>query len=232
MRRKSVSPQKAVLDILAGLGRSRRLDDHFEAAMEALYLSTCLSTNTTIGRERLEDRLAKVLSPYDEGGRRAIQSLQEIISSEMADGHQDFLGGVAGELAALNRALGQYFSPYDLCSLTAQITLSGVETTHREKGYVTLCEPASGSGAMLIACVDVLEGRQIDIRRDILIDASDLSSLAYWMTFLQLSARGVPAIVRRRNSLTLEQFEQQFTPDFPSFWNRHGAAFQAEQRCT
>jgi type I restriction-modification system DNA methylase subunit len=218
---------RAFLTVLRELPRSRRADDHFEAALEALYIRQALSTDTCLGRERLEERLSKVLNPYDDADQAKIMSLGPIVSAEMAQGEQDFLGQIAGELAALNPQLGQFFSPYDLCHLNAALILGDARQVLRRNGYLTVGEPASGSGAMLIACADALAGMQIDITRDVLFDASDVSAIAYWMAYLQLSARGVPAVVRRRNSLTLEQFEHQFTPSFTTFWGAHGEAFLA-----
>ena len=47
------------------------------------------------------------------------------------------------------------------------------------------------------------------------------------MTYLQATLRGVPATIRRGNTLSLETFDQAVTPPFLSFYNRHRPAFDA-----
>jgi hypothetical protein len=50
------------------------------------------------------------------------------------------------------------------------------------------------------------------------------------MSYLQASLRGIPAIIRRGNSLSLEMFEHAVTPTFLGFYATHKERFDAWQR--
>jgi len=51
-----------------------------------------------------------------------------------------------------------------------------------------------------------------DITTTMLVQATDISQIAYHMCYLQLAFRGVPALVVRGNSLSMEVFESMWTP--------------------
>jgi hypothetical protein len=50
------------------------------------------------------------------------------------------------------------------------------------------------------------------------------------MTYLQTALRGIPATVRRGNSLSLEVFDQAVTPAFLLFYQANREAFDAWQQ--
>ena len=45
------------------------------------------------------------------------------------------------------------------------------------------------------------------------------------MTFLQLSLRGIPALVEHGNTLSGERFARAWTPATTAFWLHHGRLF-------
>ena len=49
--------------------------------------------------------------------------------------------------------------------------------------------------------------------------------LCFHMTYLQLSIRGIPALVTHGNSLTLESFARAWTPPTIAFYDHHGRLF-------
>ena len=50
------------------------------------------------------------------------------------------------------------------------------------------------------------------------------------MTYLQLALRGIPAMVRHGNTLSLEIFESAHTPAFLLFLRQHAEAFRQWQQ--
>jgi type I restriction-modification system DNA methylase subunit len=72
-------------------------------------------------------------------------------------------GQVVGELELINGHIGQCFTPYDVSRLMAEITLQDAEDLIREKGFITLMEPASGAGGVIIAAADVIAKQGFDI---------------------------------------------------------------------
>jgi len=62
-----------------------------------------------------------------------------------------------------------------------------------------------------------------DITTTMLVHAVDVSYTAFQMCYLQLAFRGVPALVVRGNSLSMEVFESMWTPAaIKRFYPHHG----------
>ena len=154
-------------------------------------------------------------------GRYEKQEIREIMPKLLGiaalasqDGGCDFLGQLAGELELLDGHNGQFFTPYDVSRMMAEMTLDTVGEIIAKQGFVTVQEPACGAGGMIIAAADVLERQGFDISQQLYVDATDISQMCWKMSYLQASLRGIPATIRRGNSLSLEMFESAVTPAF------------------
>jgi hypothetical protein len=119
----------------------------------------------------------------------------------------DFLGSVFMQLEISNSHLGQFFTPYELCVLMAEVTLGDVsEDDSRE--LITFQEPACGAGATMIAAMDVLKKRGINYQQRTYTVAVDVSETAARMAYIQFSLLGIPAHIVWGNSLSLETRQQ------------------------
>ena len=105
--------------------------------------------------------------------------------------------------------------------MMAEMTFDTVDEIIAEQGFVTVLEPACGAGGMIIAAADVIERKGFDIARQLYVDGTDLSPMCFKMSYLQASLRGIPATIRRGNSLSLEMFDQAVTPAFFGFYATH-----------
>jgi type I restriction-modification system DNA methylase subunit len=112
--------------------------------------------------------------------------------------------------------------------MMAEMTLGDVGSVIAEKGFVTICEPAAGAGGMVLAAADVLAGQGYDPGLHMLVQAIDVSPLCYHMAFLQLSWRGIPALVQRANSLSRELFEEAWTFAVEAFEDFHTCMTEPE----
>lgn len=61
----------------------------------------------------------------------------------------DVLGDIFGALEVGNSAAGQFFTPFYISELMAQII--GFEDALEKKGFVSVNEPTCGAGGMIIA---------------------------------------------------------------------------------
>ena len=156
---------------------------------------------------------------------RGYPRLLAIAAEALHQGGCDFLGSVATRLEILNAQLGQFFTPYELARLMASITLENAGGIIAEKGFVTVQEPASGAGGMVLAAADTLAQQGFDPGLHMLVHATDISELCFHMTYLQLSLRGIPALVTHGNSLTLETFARAWTWPAVAFYDHHGRLF-------
>jgi hypothetical protein len=125
--------------------------------------------------------------------------------------------------------MGQFFTPFSLSTMMAQMQLADVKELIAKNGFVTISEPACGAGGMILAAADVIEEKGFDIGSTMYVDAIDLSQTCFHMSYLQFSLRGIPATVRRGNNLSLEMFETAITPALIPFLAKHGDPFARQK---
>ena len=130
----------------------------------------------------------------------AAPRLLGITALAVQDGGCDFLGQVVGYLELINGHMGQFFTPYDVSRMIAEMTLDTVDEIIAGQGFVTVQEPACGAGGMIIAAADVLARKGFDIGTQLYVEAIDISPMCFRMSYLQASLRGIPATIRRGNT--------------------------------
>ncbi len=208
--------------------------ERHDVLADFLEMAVCAIRKTTLppglAAEALEDQYMSVVKRNTVEDVRAMPELLGIATLAVQDGGCDFLGQVVVDLELSNDHMGQFFTPYDVSRMMAEMILGDAGEAMKERGFITLAEPASGAGGMIIAAADVLEKQGFDIGRQLYVDATDLSPMCFRMTYLQASLRGIPATVRRGNSLSLEMFDRAVTPAFLPFYLTHRTAFDAWQR--
>jgi hypothetical protein len=227
-----VGPKHAFVKALGALTKHGRR--HAEVFDDFLELAFCAIAKTTHAPDsqralELEARYMALV------GRREpdyVQAMPELLGllAQGLDGRCDFLGEVAGELGALSEHLGQFFTPYHLSVVLAQLSLGTREELAaivERSGHVTVDEPACGAGGMLLAVADVLLEHGFDPSEHLVARATDLSAVAYRMAYMQLSVRGIPAQVFHGNTLTLEVFGSEVTPALLSLRRRRMVAVPA-----
>jgi hypothetical protein len=166
-----------------------------------------------------------VVARYPADDIRAMPKLLALTQLAVASEGCDFLGRLATELDLLDAKLGQFITPYEVARLMAELALMDAREIIAERGFITLQEPASGAGGMVLAAADVLQKQGFDPQSTLYVEATDVALLCFKMTYLQLAVRGVPATVIRGNSLSLESFESARTPAFLPFLRQHHEAF-------
>lgn len=126
----------------------------------------------------------------------------------------DILGEVYMELDISNKDAGQFFTPMGISHLMSELTVSGVGEHIKEKGYITLDEPSSGGGAMIIAFANAMRKKGHNYQKQLVVNARDLDIKAVQMCYMQLSLLGIPANVQHGNTISLEIFDEWKTPFF------------------
>lgn len=173
--------------------------------------------------DQLEARYMQIVGKYkNKDTVRAFKPLLELVFDALEGGGTDFLGQVSSQLEILDAGHGQFFTPYNLSRMMADISLFGYEQFVEEKGYITLNEPACGAGGMILACADALQHAGYDPMRHMLVQATDISAMCYHMTYLQFTARGIPALVFRGDTLRATIAESAWTIHAPIFQHYHG----------
>jgi len=113
---------------------SNPVDKQHYDEREALYLRTIQKYN------KQEQPLFSELAAH------TVMALEE-------NPEQDFLGSIYMSLNLGNQHNGQFFTPYHVCELMAEVTMQDSVMRIEEDGYITINDPCCGAGATLIAGV-------------------------------------------------------------------------------
>ncbi len=230
-RTPDTGPVSQFMKLLNGIDRSKRRSEVFfdfcELAFCALAKNACPWPDR---REALEAQYMDVVRRYrDKDDIRKMPELLALTVKQVAVGGCDFLGAVAGEVGALDAKLGQFFTPYDVSRLMAEINLSNASQIIEQKGFITVSEPAAGAGCMVIAVADVFERAGFDPARHLWVEATDLSVQMYYLSFIQISLRGIAGRVIRGDTLRMEMQQFAYTAAAQEFIMANGHPF-ADQR--
>ncbi len=124
----------------------------------------------------------------------------------------DILGKMFHDLELHNKYKGQFFSPQHLCDLMGAMAHSrNFKNDVAEKGFVKVAEPCCGSGAMILGAVNAFNNAGGDHRTQFMVVANDIDIKCMWMTFIQCSIYGIPAIVSHGDTITLEMYSTFYT---------------------
>jgi N-6 DNA Methylase len=167
--------------------------------------------------EKIEAQYFQAISHHDRETLNIMAAMLGITLAAYQQHFGDFLGEIASEQEFLNTRSGQFFTPYEVCRAMAKMTLHDARSLVQQKGIITIDEPASGGGALVIACAEELIDRGIDPRTHAQFQATDVSRDAFNMTYIQLSALNLQAIVRHGNTLSQQTWETRPTPQLRYF---------------
>lgn len=221
-------PTADFLKLVNELARSRSHREVFHDFLECAFCAF-ISPLTSPGEKRddIEARYLKVINSDKQYPTRFPELLA--IAAAGIDQEIDFLGPVAGHLGSLNAPQGQFFTPWVLCQASAAMIIDAdcVTQAIEKNGFITIEEPAVGSGAMALAAAERIRDLGFDPETQIWVTARDVSLPCVKMAYLQLSMRGVCADVYHANTISLEQWGRY--PTFSKFMFRmhHGERLEA-----
>ncbi len=96
---------------------------------------------------------------------------------------------------------GEFHTPKEICELMAGL-IAG-DTPLSEDGPITLCEPACGAGAMILAYAHNLKPMH---RQRLRVTAIDISKVACDMCFINTTLWGIPAEIVHGNTISMKCF--------------------------
>lgn len=166
---------------------SNPVDKQHYDEREALYLRTIKKYN------KQEQPLFSELAAH------TVMALEE-------NPEQDFLGNIYMSLNLGNQHNGQFFTPYHVCELMAEVSMQDSVLKIEKEGYITINDPCCGAGATLIASVHAakkrLEKAGYNYQNHVFVVAQDIDMTVALMCYIQLSLLGVAGYVKVGNSLT------------------------------
>ncbi|MFY2610593.1 N-6 DNA methylase [Achromobacter ruhlandii] len=124
----------------------------------------------------------------------------------------DILGQIYMMLDMGNAGTGQFFTPYPVSLLMAQMLTDGCADQVARGEFIRLQEPACGAGGMVLAQAQALSDRGINYQVHMHAHLIDVDRTCVHMAFVQLSLACVPAEILHGNALNGEVWDRWYTP--------------------
>lgn len=181
----------------------------FELWSDFVTMFACALSNAT-DRSHYEKREKTYLNIVKKYTKQELERFPELVALTVLalddNPEQDFLGDIFMSLNLGNKLSGQFFTPYDICKFMSQITLDNISEKIKEKGYIEICDPCCGSGAMLIAGINEskqqLEKIDMNFQNYVMFVGQDIDMTAALMCYIQISLLGVAGYIKVGNTLT------------------------------
>ena len=174
-----------------------------------LELSAISISNSIIKDKAKENRYFQIIKKYQPKDLDNFAKILAYLVIELEKGYKDVLGEVFMQLELGSKWKGQFFTPYHVCKLMAELNFK-----LPKEEVITLNEPCVGGGAMVIAYTEVMKENGYNPQTQLKITCQDLDIKAVHMAYIQLSLLGLQAKVYHMNTLTLETYSEWKTP----FW--------------
>ncbi len=119
----------------------------------------------------------------------------EVVQALDDNPDQDFLGELFMALELNNEARGQFFTPYSVSSMMAELSSTDLKKRIEKEGWISVCDCAVGAGALLIAFANECRAQGVNYQKHILFVGQDIDYVAAMMCYIQLSLLGCPGYV-------------------------------------
>ena len=129
------------------------------------------------------------------------QMLCEVVIGLERNPNQDFLGELFMALNLGSDHAGQFFTPYDICRMAADITSTDLPARIERDGWASVNDCACGAGASLVAFANTCLRQKINYQASILFVAQDIDYIVGLMRYIQLSLLGCAGYIVIGDSL-------------------------------
>jgi hypothetical protein len=192
---------KDFIRALESLSRSRNRWDIFRDWTE---MAACALYNGIHQDPKVEEQYLAIAKRYNADELKTLCEMLAIATSALYEDPRDFMGEVYEGAMLANENHGQFFTPYDVSKMMAQLSVTA-EDIPRGK-IITISEPACGAGGMIIAIIEVLKSFDVNYAADVFVEARDIDATCARMCFIQMSLLGISGVVICGNTITLETY--------------------------
>lgn len=159
--------------------------------------NSCTFKHDEVWKKREEEYIA-TKSKYTKNELVEFAEMFELLCLALEENIEDVLGETYMKSGCYSKELGQFFTPFHLALLNAEV---GMPKTITEDETLTMNEPSTGGGSNIIAGAAVLKKRGLNYQKILRVTAQDLDWLGVYMTYLQLSLLGIDAKVAQGDTL-------------------------------
>jgi len=193
--------------------------DTWEIFYDFLEMSAICVSNAvdTLHFDKREEQYIKAISKYTPEHQKLFPKMYAnlVLSLEhefQTGGFVDVLGNLFHELELHNKYIGQFFTPQNICTMMGKMLFSENGKAIIENSYISVLEPACGSGAMILGFAQAVRDCGYNHSQQMFVSAVDIDLKCVYMCYLQLSLYGIPAVIVHGNSLTNEEWSRWHTP--------------------
>lgn len=162
--------------------------------------------------DELEKEYMETVRQYEaKDAERMAMLLAEVVMGLEAESG-DFLGSLYMTLELGEAARGQFFTPFCVSRMMAEMQLGDIDSLLADKPFFTVYEPACGSAGMLLAIAEVLREKGFNPTRRLWVSCTDIDPVASGMAYIQLSLMGIAGEVVTGNALSGERRRVMYTP--------------------
>ena len=162
--------------------------------------------------DELEKEYMETVRQYEaKDAERMAMLLAEVVMGLEAESG-DFLGSLYMTLELGEAARGQFFTPFCVSRMMAEMQLGDIDSLLADKPFFTVYEPACGSAGMLLAIAEVLREKGFNPTRRLWVSCTDIDHVASGMAYIQLSLMGIAGEVVTGNALSGERRRVMYTP--------------------
>lgn len=203
--------------------RSRRVD----VFRDFLAMATYAISNSMVFSQAHEDDYMRIIGKYNKADASAFGDLLAITVEALELLRDDFLGHIYMSQEMGIAEAGQFFTPACVADCMAQMTFGqDMKALAEKNGYVTVNDCACGGGVQLIAAYKAATAQGLNPSTQLCVYAEDIDTTCVYMTYVQLSLLGLPALVSHRNTISMETWAQWRTP----VWWLHGFEYRERRR--
>ncbi len=198
-----------------------RYHHRYKVFRDFVTMSAISFQNSIIKCDKLEQEYLDIIGQYERQDQLRMPKLLAELVEGLEAHYSDFLGSVFMELELFEDKMGQFFTPYHLSKLMAKLTHgSNLSSLMASREFITVSEPACGSGGMVLAFAEVMREEGFNPQTQMWAHCIDVDEVVAYMCYLQLSLFHIPAEVTIGNALSMKFRRTLKTPaHYLGFWD-------------
>lgn len=187
---------KQMIKLFDSMAGKRSVYTIFNDWIKMLALSISCVVDPVTKKDRSE-QYGAIASGYDAAELTKLAEISAYLVEALEACPSDILGYVYMHLEQGSKNLGQFFTPYHLCELMAELSYNKIE----KQDEYTINEPSCGAGGNIIAALQCLKKNGINYQKDCEVVCQDLDYRCVYMCYVQLSFLGAKALVVQGDTL-------------------------------
>ena len=198
----SLNEVKQMIKMFDSMAGKRSVYTIFNDWIKMLALSISCAVDPATKKDRSE-QYGAIASGYDAAELTKLAEISAYLVEALEACPSDILGYVYMHLEQGSKNLGQFFTPYHLCVMMAELAYNEME---KQDNRYTINEPSCGAGGNIIAALQCFKKHGINYQKDCDIVCQDLDYRCVYMCYVQLSFLGAKALVVQGDTL-IEPFD-------------------------